>query len=341
MPGLNTLAVGCDASSLSRAGRLLRDKLGTSSVVYSQSHKYNLILLHTPGKQDVSDFLTIKNMMLGRAPEIQTLVFSLPYRFADQDLRQINRLPTLVFSPMPIELNRSIRGTRLIVPKNATKEAEIKLLSDAGFPVPQSFIITNLADAPKFDSGPFVVVKPNRGSQGKDVKLVRADELLHYGKSISDPTVTEFMIQEWIDTGAFPSSYRVLTALGEPIYCVKSTALNMVVDIQHIPPEGILVCSNGQERKVELANDEDVIELAKRIHRTLSFTPVMGIDILRHQATKKLYIIELNSAGWTWHLSSNHGKGLQMQFHLDIYNQFGALKVLTEALIGATRNLAC
>ena len=37
---------------------------------------YNLVLMHIPNFQHIGDFLTIRNMMLGIAPEIRTLIAS-------------------------------------------------------------------------------------------------------------------------------------------------------------------------------------------------------------------------------------------------------------------------
>jgi len=60
--------------------------------------------------------------------------------------------------------------------------------------------------------------------------------------------------------------------------------------------------------------------------------PVLGQDIVRDIDTQALYIIELNSDGCTWHLSSNFGIRFRMQFKLDYYGQFNALEKITRAL---------
>lgn len=37
---------------------------------------HNIVLLHTPHRQDISDFMTIANMMLGKAQDIEVSVIS-------------------------------------------------------------------------------------------------------------------------------------------------------------------------------------------------------------------------------------------------------------------------
>lgn len=39
-------------------------------------YEYNLVIMHTPGFQHLADFLTVRNMMLGIAPEIRVLIAS-------------------------------------------------------------------------------------------------------------------------------------------------------------------------------------------------------------------------------------------------------------------------
>lgn len=83
---------------------------------------------------------------------------------------------------------------------------------------------------------------------------------------------------------------------------------------------------------MELVNDQEIIKLGKRIHRQFPMMPVLGQDIVRDIDTQTLYVMELNSSGWTWHLSSNFGMHFRKQFKLDYYGQFNALETITRAL---------
>lgn len=100
------------------------------------------------------------------------------------------------------------------------------------------------------------------------------------------------------------------------------------------------MAANGMRRKLELTNDSEIIELASSVHAKLPHLPVMGIDIIREKDTGLLFVLEYNSGGGVWHLSSNHGLKHQHDFRLDYYRQFNALGTIADALIKATRSLA-
>jgi hypothetical protein len=68
--------------------------------------------------------------------------------------------------------------------------------------------------------------------------------------------------------------------------------------------------------------------------------PSLGIDIIREEETRWLYCLEVNASGFTWHISSAYGLGLQRRHNVDLPGQFGALDVIADALIEATRREA-
>jgi hypothetical protein len=306
----------------------------------AQQHAYNLVILHTPNLQDISDFQTVRNILIGAAPEIRTIIITVNQTVTSELLNIINELPTLIFCPTAIDIPDSMRGTRIIA-NPRTKDEEIEILARLGFPVPRSMLISQIDDINRVCFEPYVVVKPNRGMQGKDVSLVLTNRLKEFLLIRPDLLKNGVLVQEWINTGANPSSYRVMTVLGEPVYCVKSTGSEERTYQKHrIPESGLPVSSNGHERVITLAYDQDVLKLAAKVHKLLPEIPTMGIDIIRQKDTQKLFVLELNSRGLTWHLSSNYGKMQNAKYHLDRYNQFDALKVISRALITVTKNKA-
>ncbi len=65
--------------------------------------------------------------------------------------------------------------------------------------------------------------------------------------------------------------------------------------------------------------------------------PLQGIDILEESGTGRLYVIEINAGGNTWHFfSSRSALGRIGITRKDRVAQFGAWKVATEALIETT-----
>ena len=296
---------------------------------------YNLVLMHMPNFQHIGDFLTVRNMMLGIAPEIRTLIASVidsKLQLPTNALETINSLPTLIFSPAPIVLPDQFRGTRL-VSKGMTKMQEYELLARENLPFPQSKYISTLADLDDLDLGERFVIKPNMGGQGKNVVLVTAAACKDIVRSKFGESNLDLIAQKSINTGPKPTSYRVFSVLGEAIYCVKyesrAVAVEQLIADANFAP---IAANLTHDRFMELVNDQEIIELGERVHRQFPMIPVLGQDIVRDVDTQSLYVLELNTRGWTWHLSSNFGMRFRKQFKLDYYGQFNALEKITRAL---------
>ena len=66
----------------------------------------------------------------------------------------------------------------------------------------------------------------------------------------------------------------------------------------------------------------------------------LGVDLVRDAETRKLYIMEVNPAGATWHFSSMSSKGYPAEHVRNLYAQFGALDKVAQLLIEKTREEA-
>lgn len=304
---------------------------------------YNLVLMHMPGFQHIGDFMTVRNMMMGMAPEIRIIIASRvdgTVRLPNNALETINSLPTLIFSPAPIDLPDQFRGTRLIA-QRTTKMKEYELLARENLPFPRSKYISTLADLDNLDLGERFVIKPNIGLQGKDVILVTAAACKDIVRSKFGEDNLDLIAQKAINTGPKPTSYRVFSVLGEVIYCVKYKSQTVDVEQSITEADFAPIAANStHDRFMELVNDQEVIEMGERIHQRFPMMPVLGQDIVRDIDTQALYVMELNSGGWTWHLSSNFGNRFRVQFKLDYYGQFNALEKITRALARFTINHA-
>ena len=308
-------------------------------------YKYNLILFHVPKRQSLGDFLTVKNIMVGRAPDIQVHVVSAA-PVPDSFWQVAAARPTLLFSPVALRsLDARVRGTR-IVSETVTKLEELARIKATGAPVPEAHLITKTLKLDEAQWGPFTVIKPNRGMRGQGVSLVRTRDVRWidtHRLPKSDPRHgDELLAQRFVDTGPNFLCYRVFTVLGRPIYCMTSTALDerAPLDAGGVESLDAPVAANGMRRKLELVNDREVIDLAVSVHAGMPHLPVMGLDIIREASTGRLFVLEYNSTGGVWHLSSDHGHGHQRDHALDYYAQFDALNTITNALIEATRQRA-
>lgn len=307
--------------------------------------KFNLIIIHFPGRQHLSDFTTIREILGRHAPDIEVHILSKGIPIPLAFWRKAAERPTVLFSPMPIPIPSRVRGLRLIA-KKVTKFSEARMLEEAGFPVPFTQMIMPGTVLDERQWGPFAVVKPNMSYRGQGVRLQRTRDVRWIDTNLlpaDDPRHDQNLIaQQFIDTGPHALCYRVMTVMAEPVYSVTSTAIDAVPPLSTLPnvPIEIEIAANGVPRRVELSSDREVIDMAKSIHRKLTHTPVMGVDIIREHRTGRLVVLELNSGGWTWHLSSDHGRHQQHDHGLDYYGQFNALEVIAKALAKATHRHA-
>lgn len=310
--------------------------------------KYNLVIFHQPGMQKTSDFLTIRAKMAECAPDIAVFIITPGMQLLGNFWSRMAELPTVLFAPrhirVPVPVR--IRGGRLIPPSEMKKFGEFHLLKAKGFPVPETQMILPETVLDEAVWGPFVVVKPNGGRQGRGVRLQRTRDVRWSDTRslpVDDPRHgRDLLAQRYIHTGPFACCYRVMTVLGRAVYSAASIAAENLPGLDPAGGEAVdlPVAANSKGRRMVLNYDEEMLSLAQDVHRKLTHTPVMGIDIIREHETGKLYVLELNSRGGTWHISSNYGLHLQHEFGLDYAAQFGALDIITERLVDATRRLA-
>ena len=202
--------------------------------------------------------------------------------------------------------------------------------------------------------GEFVVLKTlplTLTSGGEDVRMMRTRRLAHLCATGEIWSVlgnrTPRLVQAFIDTGKTPTSWRILTLLGRPLHCVK----NMYpiprpdLDADDHDIESSTVATNQHKLPQPHAGSDlrsqefepEILEFAKRVSRAYPRIPLQGIDAVRDVNTGKLYALEINGGGNTWHFSSPHAaksraEGLTREIRI---SQFNAWKVAAEALIDA------
>lgn len=297
-----------------------------------QDYDCNLVIVHTPGLQALSDFTTIKSLMAERAPEIEVFILTNGARHSIFR-KWAARRRTLVFSPVPIEGFAPIRG-KVYACRRLGKMEENQRMAAAGLRVPVSIRIEPGTRLDPKEWGPFTVLKPVGGRQGKNVRLVRTRDVAW--------TNTPTIAQRFVDTGPKARNHRVTTVFGRPVYSIVSRGLvsRPSIDADGQEPVDLPIAANAGERIIEINFEPDIIEYSKDISRAFPEIPVLGIDIIREAETRLLYGIEVNSAGFTWHLSSDYTQPQREKYGLDPYGQFGALDVIADALIDVTRREA-
>jgi glutathione synthase/RimK-type ligase-like ATP-grasp enzyme len=194
--------------------------------------------------------------------------------------------------------------------------------------------------------GQYVVVKPDIGARGADVRIARSTGLTwrppktSTAKVLGGPFATS-IVQEFIYSGPWPRSYRVTTLFGEVLWSVS-------VEASHALPRlngrngfakvgdgaGASVVSSGKDCTFALSAEPDLMELARDVHRVFPEIPLLGVDFVRDFESGRPYIVEVNSAGLCWHFTSPGGLRLQREMGFHLESQFDgrrrAAKVLAE-----------
>jgi hypothetical protein len=304
--------------------------------------RFNLIIFHTPFRQGRADFAEITENISVRAPDIVVYVISEPFQTEPDFWNHVAKLPTLLFSPLPLTIPPQIRGTRRLGQRYGKLE-EMQLLQNAGLPIPEAIEIKPDTKLDPATWGPFVVVKPYDAWQGQGVTLRRTKHV-RYVDPLSWPEGdsrrgSPLIAQRFVPTGEHLQSWRVHTVFGRPTYAITSISSGT---FDQPDPTGdddfdIPVATQAQDRRIMHSDDPAVLALAKRAQIAFPQAPTLGVDIVKHADTGEFYILEVNSGVPTWHISSRYGLAQQLKYGLDHKSQFGALDIITDAMISATR----
>jgi hypothetical protein len=316
----------------------------------------NLILIHR-GAEYERDFDELAKKVNQLDPTIT--IFSLPAR-----LKVALPQSDWMFPTLTIALQRSFRLPILRGPVLCNyalgKFEQQKLFRSHGLPTPPAVPFSFGMPLDPILFGDFVLLKPGdlkRTSKGEGVFLFRRKRLLTLRKQDFPPAHAlrsgSYIAQRFIDTGPFPCHYRVQTMFGRVLYCWRQT-LNTErppLDAPDHEIEGAVVASQGGQRNFMLSAEEDVLNLAAAVHRALPDMPILGIDIVRDHLSRRLYVLECNAGGNTWHFSSEMGATCRLSLgsyppgnaeeadargRLALINQFGAFDRAAEVLVERT-----
>lgn len=217
------------------------------------------------------------------------------------------------------------------------KSVQYKRIKLAGFDViPWQRIIPG-ENYSSDDWGNHVIVKPDRGREGNGVRLAKPETVSHANVC---PDGQTYLLQKFIETGDSPCYFRALTLFGKTLYLRKTTNT-----CSHLDPETIddlpNPVANAAHGVSELVDDAEVIELAEQIAtRAFPEIPLLGQDIVRDRTSGRLFCLEVNPYGSTWHFSSPAGRALQQRDNIDYAAQFDAFNLAAHVLIDKVRLLA-
>lgn len=307
----------------------------------------NLAFYCYPKKGAVGDFEEVCRRIEATAPEISARVFvtNTSARSLFGSIALAAR-PAVTIEMDPVKFAYIPRAHRLRH-RLMGKWLELQALSQAGLAVPRTVRLEPDTVLDPREWGPYVVVKPNIGKRGAFVWIHKTGRVRyrppdefpadHYGRK-------GMIAQEFIYTGEWPIAYRVLTYFGRVLLAIRydgernQSPLESLTDFRR--KGGYRIVASAVGCRISMAVEEEILELARRVHAVFPEIPSLGVDIVREAQSGKLFVMETNPYGGSWTLSSPTGLKMEQQFGLDFHAQFDALTVVTEASIEAARHYA-
>jgi len=310
--------------------------------------QFNLVLATSRSKPEIArDFGAIAGHVREIDPRINAVV--LPRGYGHRLLRShLWFRPTLTVAPYRPGRRTLLPGKPLIS-RTLLKSGEYERLQNAGFPVPKWTFVTPETVLDPAEWGPYVVEKPNFGGLGAYVRIRKTGRVRyqppeaygtgHFGSK------APMLAQEFIFTGEWPESFRVMTLLGQVILCFRQRTVGRGKPLtgrwSFGEASGTSIVSNTTDMGVVLVKDQEVISLCERAHRSaFPDIPLLGFDVIRDAENSKLYILECHSHGPSWPFSSSKGLSIQQKNGIDFASQFDVSRRCAEILAEATPRLA-
>ena len=225
------------------------------------------------------------------------------------------------------------------------------MFTNAGIRTPKTIAYCAGTVLDRREWGPFVVVKTNdlsQTSQGKSASLVRLENLSDLpslpGWLRENLVSNRVLVQEFIPTGPYATSYRVGTFLGRVIHMMKKCSSSPMPDLTAPGIEEFAIDSNHESPQStdfaarELVVDDEMKAFAIKIAEVFPGLPLLGIDILKHSETGELFALEINGGGNTWQFLSNHAApGRLVISKEERIKQFNAWDTCARVLVEKTR----
>src|ERR1700728_1607378 len=171
----------------------------------------NLLIVHTPPLQDLSDWLEVTHRIEEWAPDIEVRIVN--NREFDDGISewQVTR-PSLVFSPHRL-LECQPKGGTICAGVNLSKFEQFERLARQGLPVPPTRKLTRDINLDAHYWTSYVVGKPPFGSRGQGVSLVKRQDVSSRYDELTLNGSRDMVIQTYIEhsENGYPTHYRVQT----------------------------------------------------------------------------------------------------------------------------------
>jgi hypothetical protein len=308
----------------------------------------NLVFLAHPRRgRTFADFEAVARRVAGAHPRIRARVLSTRNRVRTAAaLLGIAGRPSLVVEMNRLVVGRPLRG-KWLRHRPQDKIEELEALARAGIPVPRWRVLEPGTSLDPGEWGALVVRKPSWGGQGYNVELLRTAEV-RYRRPEEYPEdhlgrLHPMIVQEFVYTGRYPESLRVLSYLGRPILALRfhdAPQAKALAGRDALDVDGHKIVASPDVARISFLDDPDALALAKRVHDSFPDIPSLGIDIVRDAETGRLFVTEINPQGASWHFADRTTLRQARIAGIDLYSQFDALSAIAEASADAALRLA-
>lgn len=310
----------------------------------------HLVLVNQPGWQSVDDLFQIARKVRWLDPSIAVFVVTAEVNDILASEKAAER-PSLVVSFGPLG-NFAPRRGKVYAGHQIAKLEQLRRLATAGVPVPRTAYLTAQTPLDPLLWGEFVILKPSdiaTSSHGLGFQLMRTSRV-RYRPPEDYPEGHParrgpMIVQQFVDTGEHVESFRVLLLFGEPLYCSRSVGRpnRVSLDAPDEVLESAMVYIQGLSIEDRLRNyvfDADVIMTARRAAGAVPDVPLVGCDVIRDHRNGRVYVLELNPGGNTWHFSSQYfaaSRAAEGELSNMRLKQFDAMNLAAHVLVQRTR----
>jgi hypothetical protein len=295
---------------------------------------------------DEPDFREIAQKVIEQAPDITPVVVRSGSRQPVPEALWLR--PTLVVA---FSATFALQPRRGMVLRSLPilKTDQYKLFHKAGVATPRTDVFKFGMTLDPNEWSDYVILKPLRiNSKGLGIHLVRTRRIgaLKPDTFKANHPIHKdiYVVQQFIDTGDYPTHFRVETLLGEALCC--RTIFSSVKRPPLAASDGTLldgkVASNAVTKGSNFtkpARDDDVIAFARQMDLALPRIPLKGCDVLKEVGTGKLYALECNPGGNSWAFNSPDGDNARDAFggKQGMIDHLGAWDAAARAFINRTR----
>ena len=146
------------------------------------------------------------------------------------------------------------------------------------------------------------------------------------------------LVQQWIDTGQRLTAYRCLTLFGAALYVLRSDRVEERPSLD--APDDAIEAMPAEADRGRFFRDPDreIVEFAARMAASFPRHPLLGCDVLREEATGRLFAIEVNAGGNVWHFSSlRTARSRTFERTHSLKTEFSSFETAAKVLAAKTR----